>query len=61
MNHPYGEIVSEETVKNITLDKCNEFYKTYFRPNIGYLAIVGDITLADAKPLVEKYLGTGRS
>lgn len=57
MNHPYGEIVSEETVKNITLDKCNEFYKTYFRPNIGYLAIVGDITLADAKPLVEKYLG----
>lgn len=55
--HPYGESMKEETVKKITLDKCNEFYKNYFKPNIGYLAIVGDITLAQAKPLIEKYFG----
>jgi len=55
--HPYGENISEESAKKITLDKCNEFYKTYFKPNIAYLAIVGDITLEQAKPLVEKYFG----
>ena len=55
-NHPYGISASEESVKKITLEKCTEFYQSYFRPNIAYLAIVGDITLAQAKPLVEKYL-----
>lgn len=55
--HPYGESQTEASVKKITLDKCEGFYKTYYKPNIGYLAIVGDITLKDAKNLVEKYLG----
>lgn len=55
--HPYGESTNEESVKRITLIKCNEFYKNYFKPNIGYLAIVGDITLAQAKPLIEKHFG----
>jgi len=57
-NHPYGENMSEESVKKITLEKCTGFYKTYFKPNISYLAIVGDITLEQAKPLVEKYFGS---
>jgi len=57
-NHPYGENESEESVKKITLDKCTEYYKTYFKPNVAYLAIVGDITLEQAKPLVEKYFGS---
>jgi len=57
-NHPYGENITEESVKKVTLEKCTEFYKTYFKPNIAYLAIVGDITLEEAKPLVEKYFGS---
>ncbi len=57
-NHPYGENESEESVKKITLDKCSEYYKTFFKPNVAYLAIVGDITLDQAKPLVEKYFGS---
>ena len=55
--HPYGEYETEETVKSVTLDMCNKYYETYFRPNIAYLAIVGDINKAKAKSLVEKYLG----
>lgn len=55
--HPYGLSESEESVKKITLEKCIEYYKTYFKPNVAYLAIVGDITLDQAKPLVEKYFG----
>jgi predicted Zn-dependent peptidase len=53
--HPYGEISTEETVEKITLEKCNEYYNTYFKPNVAYMAVVGDITLAEAKPLIEKY------
>ncbi|MCF6271390.1 MAG: insulinase family protein [Melioribacteraceae bacterium] len=56
-NHPYGELETEETVESITIDMCKNYYETYFHPNIAYLAIVGDITKADAEKLVKKYFG----
>ncbi|WP_460634797.1 M16 family metallopeptidase [Larkinella harenae] len=56
-DHPYGEPDSEETVDRITLDDCRKFYETYYRPNIGYLAVVGDITPAEARSMIEKYFG----
>ncbi|PJB14308.1 MAG: peptidase M16, partial [Flavobacteriales bacterium CG_4_9_14_3_um_filter_32_8] len=40
-DHPYGEIATESTVENITLDKCKTYYTTYFKPNVAYLAVVG--------------------
>lgn len=55
--HPYGELTTEETVSKITIEKCTNYYQTYFRPNIAYMAIVGDITLAEVKPMIEKYFG----
>lgn len=55
--HPYGEISSEKTFENITLDKCKEYYKTYFRPNVAYLIIVGDITLKEAQSQAKQYFG----
>ncbi|KAA5536212.1 insulinase family protein [Taibaiella lutea] len=55
--HPYGEITTEATLGNITLADCNNYYKTYFRPNVAYLAIVGDVNFADAKKMAEKYFG----
>ncbi|MBB6609747.1 insulinase family protein [Pontibacter sp. Tf4] len=55
-NHPYGELMTEETVKNITLADIQNYYSTYFKPNIGYLAIVGDITPKEAKKLLNKSL-----
>lgn len=59
-NHPYGEITTEETVKNISLDDCKSYYETYFKPNVAYLAIVGDITPDEAEKLAEKYFGGWR-
>ncbi len=56
-DHPYGELTTETTVENITVDKCREFYRQYFKPNISYLAIVGDITPAEARSLAESYFG----
>ena len=55
-DHPYGEILTEETVNSITLEKCQNYYEDHFRPNISLLAFVGDITLEEAKEYSEKYL-----
>lgn len=54
-NHPYGEASTEESVKNISLEKCENFYSTYWKPNVAYLAVVGDITADEAKKLIEQY------
>lgn len=54
-NHPYGEVTTEKTLEKITVDKCKEYYTTYFKPNISFLIVTGDITLADVKKLAPKY------
>lgn len=56
-DHPYGEPETEQTVDNITLQKCKEYYETFFAPNISYLAVVGDINEGQAKELVTRYFG----
>lgn len=53
--HPYGEIVTEETIENITLEDVKNYYSTFIKPNVAYLAVVGDINLKEAKSLVTKY------
>lgn len=53
--HPYGESMTEKTVKTITIDQCKAFYQGFFRPQIAYMAVVGDITTAEAKELLTKY------
>lgn len=54
-NHPYGEVANEASVGKVTLAKCNEYYKTYYRPNVAYMAVVGDVTVKEIQPLIEKY------
>lgn len=56
-NHPYGQVATQETVKKISLERCNSYYKNYFRPNVAYMAIVGDVTAAEMKPIIEKHFG----
>lgn len=43
LNHPYGEFISQETVKNVTLADVKEYYRNYFVPKNAYLAVVGDV------------------
>jgi predicted Zn-dependent peptidase/outer membrane lipoprotein-sorting protein len=57
-NDPYGEIVSEETLDNITAEDCRKYYQSYFRPNAAYLVIVGDINTKEAKKQAKKYFGS---
>lgn len=56
-DHPYGEVEADTTVKNITAADLKKYYDTYWKPNIAYMAFVGDVTPAHAKELVTKYLG----
>lgn len=54
-DHPYGEVETEETVKNVELSDIKSYYETFFKPNIAYLAIVGDMDKAEAEKVVNKY------
>ena len=56
-DNPYGEPETEETVKAFTIDMCKQYYQSYFRPNVAYLAVVGDVNKKQIQPLIEKYLG----
>ncbi len=60
-DHPYGEIVTEETVNNITLEQCKKYYNTYFSPENAYLVIVGDITPDEAKVMSDQFFSKWKS
>tara|TARA_B100001287_G_scaffold57375_1_gene45642 strand:- start:758 stop:2887 length:2130 start_codon:yes stop_codon:yes gene_type:complete len=60
-SHPYGQIQKKSDIENITIELCEEYYNTFFKPNNGYLIIVGDIDLNSAKSICEKYFGTWES
>jgi predicted Zn-dependent peptidase len=57
-DHPYGEVETEKTIDNISLEDCKKYYNTYFRPNNAYLIIVGDITIDEAKSKAETYFSS---
>jgi zinc protease len=56
--HIYGELMTEKTLSTITLEDCQNFHQTYFSPKGSYLAIVGDITIEEAKVLMNKYMAS---
>ncbi|MDG1252261.1 MAG: pitrilysin family protein [Schleiferiaceae bacterium] len=58
VNHPNGEMVSEASVEMVTLSDCESFYKTYWKPNIATLTIVGDIAPEAARALAEQHFGS---
>ena len=55
-NHAAGEIVTEETVNNVTLDDVKQFYNERFKPSNGYMLFTGDITVKEVKTLLKKYM-----
>ena len=56
-SHPYGEVMTEETLAKINLDQIKSHYKAYFKPNISYLVIVGDISAKDGFAKAEQFFG----
>src|SRR5690606_21228004 len=39
------------------VEDVKNYYNTYFKPNIAYLAIVGDIDAREAEKVVKEYFG----
>ncbi len=56
-NHPLGEYLSEETIKNVSLADVKSHYNTYFVPENAYLVVVGDVNPKQVKKQVENLFG----
>ncbi len=54
-DHPYGEITTEESLSKIDLEICRDYYEKYYNPANAYLAVIGDITVKEVKPMLENY------
>jgi len=57
-NHPYGEYLSEETIKNVSLADVKANYASNFVPEKAYLVIIGDVDYKDTKKMVENLFGS---
>ena len=55
--HPYGRVVTEDSLKAISRDDIVAFHKAYYQPGRALITVVGDTTSAAAKPVIEKALG----
>ena len=58
LNHPNGEYISEQTIKNVTLEDVKLYYNSYFVPENAYLVIIGDVKFKEIKALVESLFGS---
>ena len=56
--HSYSDIMTEATVRNITVDDCRAYYDKYIIPNSAIMIITGDMKLKEAKALCSKYLAS---
>ncbi|MBI1224075.1 MAG: insulinase family protein [Bacteroidetes bacterium] len=60
-NHPYGEVTTEKSLEKITVEKCKEYYQQYFKPNISYLIVTGDITAKEVEKIAPKYFSNWKT
>ncbi|HEY6045550.1 MAG TPA: pitrilysin family protein [Pyrinomonadaceae bacterium] len=57
-NHPAGFFTAPvESFKRLTSADLTKFHSTYYRPNNAILAIVGDVTMKQMLPKLEKAFG----
>jgi zinc protease len=52
--HPYGRSATESSVKAITRDEVMAFHRAYFQPGRAIVTVVGDVTAASVKPIIER-------
>ncbi|MBN1447276.1 MAG: insulinase family protein [Bacteroidetes bacterium] len=61
--HPYAAFQTAEDVEAITRQDLVSFHRNYFIPNNASLAVVGDVTVEEILPVLQRYFGdwkTGR-
>lgn len=58
-NHPYANPITgyDDEIVNLSKQDAINFYKQYYAPNNAVLVLAGDIDVATAKKMAEKYYG----
>jgi zinc protease len=56
--HPLGQSSTERTVKAITRADVVDFHQRYFKPGRALITVVGDVTPAAIRPVIEKGLAS---
>lgn len=61
-NHPYSHSVigNEEDLNSASLDDIQQWFKSYYGANNAVLVLSGDVTVAKAKELVNKYFAAAK-
>lgn len=54
-SHPYGEIITPDTLPRISLADCAQYYEQFWSPQLAYMAVVGDITADELMKLLPDY------
>ena len=59
--HPYGippsGLGEQSVVENATVDQLRAFHDTWLRPDAGTIYVVGDTTMAEVRPMLERAFG----
>ncbi|HUP40565.1 MAG TPA: pitrilysin family protein [Vicinamibacterales bacterium] len=56
--HPLGQSSTERTIKAITRADVVDFHQRYFKPGRALITVVGDVTPAAVRPVIEKGLAS---
>lgn len=56
-DNPLARRTTEKTIASITRQDVVDYHKTFLRPNIASIALVGDVTVKEARDLIQKYFG----
>jgi zinc protease len=54
--HPFGAVVTEDSLKAIAIDDCKAYVSTYLKPGNARLFVVGDLTEAQVRTYFDKGL-----